>query len=339
MFYFISVLITLFIFSCSSENNSSYSVTSEPLHSEQWAIVYDQEFYAENNIQNNAHINAEKALAKYAGNGVNVVIIDTGINISHIELKHINALDAKTGASYTQCINNCTHGGRVTGILAAAINNQGLRGLLPNANIWFLDLDLTRMTSDSEFIAAFELAESLNADVILCSWGTGDVSPVIAAKLTAIANTGRNGKGSVIVFATGNGNSLLSNDESLLPSVLGVGASDEGNLRAYYSNFGHGIDVLAPGGYNVGITTISDDGNNYLLANDSDKFFGSSASAVFVAALAAMLIEKEPDISREQIFSTITNTSDKIGNVAYINGYNQYYGYGKINFDKALGNE
>jgi len=137
----------------------------------------------------------------------------------------------------------------------------------------------------------------------------------------------------------------MGNDESAIPEVIAVGATGIDNLREWYSNHGDHIDVVAPGGYETGITTLDPVGENgtatldddYLLANDQESFIGTSASAPIVSGVIALMLEKNPNLTRSDIEEAFKNTSDKIGDMEYVNGRNNYYGYGKIDAGRLLG--
>ena len=200
--------------------------------------------------------------------------------------------------------------------------------------------------SDSETIELFNKAQEFGADIINCSWGTYNVSQSVKEKIVDLATNGRNGKGIIIVFAVGNDNRNMGNDESAIPEVIAVGSTNKDNLRTWYSNYGKNLDVMAPGGYEMGITTLDPMGNNgiasiidnYLLYNDSNSFIGTSASAPIVSGIIALMLEKNPNLTRIDIENILKNNSDKIGNLQYENDRNNYYGYGKINLTKIMKN-
>ena len=39
----------------------------------------------------------------------------------------------------------------------------------------------------------------------------------------------------------------MGNDESAIPEVISVGATDNDNTRAWYSNYGENLDLVSPG--------------------------------------------------------------------------------------------
>ena len=151
--------------------------------------------------------------------------------------------------------------------------------------------------------------------------------------------------GIIIVFAAGNDNKDIGNDESAIPEVISVSTTDEYNERATtYSNYGPNLNLLAPGGYEFGIITIDDMNNkgkasinkNYILYNNHNCFAGTSDAAPIVIGVIALMLEKNPNLTREEVENILKQSCDKIGNIEYKNGRNDYYGYGKINLTKIM---
>jgi len=323
--------------------NSTSSSQDEPLYFEQWALHYDKAFYEAYNINDDAHIHFTKTIP-YTGKGVKVAVIDIGFDVNHPEYRNniIKTINSADGSENVACIGSedCDHGTAVTGIIASNINHYGLRGVAPDVELVLIKLDLAGYVGDDEIIDALEYASKENVDIINNSWGTGEVSEVVKEKLKELANIGRDGKGIIIIFASGNQGVENNNDESMVDEVIGVGSTDEENLRAYYSDFGEGLDIMAPGGYTLGITTTYESNiswhSPFIRAEDYDRFMGTSASAPLVTGAVALLLEKNPSLTRAEVQNILRESADKIGNVDYIDGWNKYYGYGKLNVSKLL---
>jgi len=338
----------LFFVGCSGNDSSTVerkSVINEPYYYQQWAINYNKDFYQENSINSEAHIHTGDLLESYRGYGVRVAIIDDGLDMNHEDLSGaiVDSYNSETGGidvSHTHASD--AHGTSVTGIVAARINSKGVVGVASESQIIFLKY--RDFMSDSDTIELFNKAEEFGADVINCSWGTGDVSPAVKNKIVDLANNGRNGKGIAIVFASGNDTVDMGNDEAAIPEVISVGATDSDNLRAAYSNFGENLDIVAPGGYWWGITILDSSGSNgiatidedYILYDDLNGFIGTSMSAPIVTGAIALMLEKNPNLTRVEIENILKNSADKIGDDSYVNGRNDNYGYGKINLVNAM---
>jgi subtilisin family serine protease len=318
---------------------------NEPYFYQQWYLEKNATFYEENNIDSNASIHFGKTY-NYIGKGVKVAVIDDGLDITHPELNNsiIATYDITTKTTnITHSSMREHHGTATTGIITANDNGIGIKGIASESQIIFLKH--REGMSDSETIELFLKAKEFGADIINCSWGTYDVSESVKEVIQDLATNGRDGKGIIILFATGNDAQDMGNDESSIPEVIAVGSSDKENLRAWYSNYGKNIDVLAPGGdLDLGITTLDDIGekgietldNDYLLAKDENSFVGTSASAPIVSGVIALMLEKDKNMTRIEVVEALKNKSDKIGNLDYVDGFNAYYGYGKINVGRLL---
>lgn len=326
-------------------NKLNIVLKDEPYYNQQWYLEHNNALYSQNNIDDNAHVNVGNLLRIYSGKGVKIAIIDDGLDTKHEDLNGaiINTFDITTKSTDVSHSNpKDYHGTAVTGIIGARVNGKGIQGIASNSDIIFLKYK--EGMSDSETIELFNKAEEFGADIINCSWGTYDVSQSVKEKIQNLAINGRNGKGMIIVFAAGNDNKDMANDESSIPEVVAVGATDKNNRRAWYSNYGKNLDVMALGGYDLGITTldpmntngISVYDNNYLLYNEYNSFIGTSASAPIISGIIAIILEKNPLLTRLDIENILKNSSDKIGDTIYENGRNNYYGFGKINLKNIM---
>lgn len=198
-------------------NHSFPDNVNDPLYIEQWHI---NEFHHFTNIHPDAHIHTENNLIAYTGKNIKVAIIDNGLDVTHEE---IGSAITKAYSIATAC-NDISqnageyHGTAVTGIIGARSNHLGIKGIASNSELFFLKFSNT--ISDSEFITLFNKANDWGADIINNSWGTGDVSQSVKETIINLSKNGRNGKGLNIVFAVGNDNSSLGNDESRYQALL-----------------------------------------------------------------------------------------------------------------------
>ncbi|MBU0720435.1 S8 family serine peptidase [bacterium] len=330
-FYFLFVF--LFI-GCDSSQNGDNELqllnennTTSLVH-QQWSIQNDTSFYAQNFIDDNAHINPENTFDIYSGRGIKVAVIDNGFDVNHPEIKdriiktiNVGQTDLNSDVSHT--LSSDYHGTAVAGIIASAKDNIGIDGVSPDVEL--ILIKMPEILSDSIIIELFQQAVESGADIINCSWGTGEVSDVVREYINDISSTARDAKGVIVVFACGNDNTAMAEDESSIKNVIGVGSTDKHNLRTFYSNYGKELDIVAPGGYELGITTLDplgingitkDEYNRYDEHNDGVplSFIGTSASAPIISGVLALALEKNDGLTREEIANILKYSTDTIGN-------------------------
>lgn len=330
----------------------SYTDITDDSFNKQWYLYPNSSFNTQYSISNDASVNIGDYINKYRGKGVKVAIIDDGFNVNNSELASgiISGYYSSAASSIGEVCSkgSCGHGTEVAGVLGARANGNSIAGIASESSMILLKYhNGIYYDTVSETLDLFKKAEEEGAQVINCSWGTGDVSDVIKEYIQELATTGRNGKGMIIVFASGNGGDDgigddIGNDESAIPEVIAVGATNANNDRAVYSDYGDNLDVLAPGGEGYettvehGILTLTSERYTNMLGALSYTE-GTSFSAPLVTGAIALALEINPNLTRVQVDTLLKSTSDKVGSISYdANGFNKYYGYGKINVKKFL---
>lgn len=305
----------------------------------QWNINPNSIYYDEGKVTRGADINLSPAWQYNKGDGVTVAVIESCFDTTHEDLRDniYLAYNVETKKLY-QNGENCqymdkdekNHGNQVAGVIAGVENGFGITGVSPKVKLILISVFLSN-TDESNLLYAFDYAKSHGAKVINCSWGSGYTSQPLSDKLEEMKNSGI-----TVVFSSGNDAKDLDksgiDDESENQSVIGVGATDETNDVAYYSNYGSNIDILAPGGDYIGIYTTKDD-------NKYEKVKGTSFSAPTVSGVVALMYAKDPTLTFDEIYQKLTQSADKIGienGATYINGFDTYRAYGKINAGNAL---
>jgi thermitase len=336
------------------------------------------------------------------GAGVTVAVLDTGISRLNPDLRTVpligyNAIAAvdEEDSSCTSCscygnpftdsgsgvvatIDDFGHGTWVSGIIAATWNGStpiseassgcnngnttGMAGLAGGAVIMPIKvLDCTGSGSSDAIGAGINYAVAHGAKVLSLSLG-GSADPyeqeVINNALAA---------GCMVVAASGNESNLPNSLAQLdypagYPGVIAVGASDQNDHVAFYSNGGEGadgklLDLVAPGGFDAPITTQNfainaaecifstfvcplpnagvTNGGFMVFGTDSNYGLaaGTSGAAPFVSATAALLFSLNPTWTNTQVSQQIINNTDSLdGN----SGWNSESGYGRLNVYKAL---
>ncbi len=316
-----SLILALFqLTACNSNTTTTtthYNIEDEPYFKYAWHFDSNSSFSRHYNINQDADIDIKEAWKITKGAGVVVAIIDDAFEANHEDLKEnvilTHSIDYGTSDVSKTIKDTPLHGSTVAGFIASPANGKGLVGAAPEAKLILIQQSFDY---DSDIIKAFEYAKNTSAKVINCSWGSENVSQSVAAAIKESKDAGI-----TIIFASGNSGKSLDfgiNDESELDTVIGVGASDELNNIASYSNYGKYIDVIAPGGdlgY-LGLLGIDNSGesgselqraivnNNYAFVN------GTSFAAPITAGVVALMISVNPSLTPDQIREILIQSAD-----------------------------
>lgn len=233
-------------------------------------------------------------------------------------------------------IDDYGHGTNVAGIIGVNGNNSiGLSGVDWNCKLMILKgLDSGNFGSYSWWADAIYYAVDNGANVINMSvGGTGTSITLQNAVDYAISNN------VVIVACMMNTNSNVFYYPAGFPGVIAVGSTNSDDTRSnpFFwsstsgSNYGSHISVVAPGNYIYGLDYQSN-------TNYASYWGGTSQATPLVAGLASLLLAQNPGRTPAQIKSIIETTSeDQVGNLNEDGpGWDQYYGYGRINAFNAL---
>ena len=230
------------------------------------------------------------------------------------------------------------HGQACAGIIVANHNNIGVRGVAPNSTLLAVNIFRGGET-------ALDLANAINwsvqngADVISNSWGYNSCTFNVPALTNAIRNArnnGRGGRGTVVVFASGNSYGTCVSYPANLPEVIAVGAFNNRGIKSEYSNGGPALDIVAPSndisrfGQRIGAGVMTIDrmgGNGYTSGNYTPSFGGTSAACPVVAGVAALVLAVNPGLSVSAVENILYSTAIDMGP----NGRDNLYGNGRVN--------
>jgi subtilisin family serine protease len=124
------------------------------------------------------------------------------------------------------------------------------------------------------------------------------------------------------------------------PDTIAVGACTDFDYRSDYSQYGVGLDFLAPssGGFGDVATTDRTGSDGYDAGGDYClDFSGTSAATPLAAGVGALLLSADPTLTSAAARAILRATCDKIGPMAYdAAGWNSNYGYGRINAAAAV---
>jgi subtilisin family serine protease len=122
-----------------------------------------------------------------------------------------------------------------------------------------------------------------------------------------------------------------------LSSVIGVGASTDWDYKSDYSQYGTGLDFVAPsGGGNIDFWTTDRTGSAGYDTGDYVTVQGTSFSSPLAAGVAALMLSRNPNLTATQVRFFMQDTAEEVGSVSYPGGVNQFYGHGRINAHQAV---
>jgi subtilisin family serine protease len=182
----------------------------------------------------------------------NVVVIDTGVDYRHPELKAVYAGGYNFVANNSDPLDDGAHGTHVAGTIAAANNDIGVVGIAPDVRLWALKVLGSDGSGSSEsvvkaldWIIAKKSASGGNW-VANLSLGASRPSTAEREAFARAINAGL-----LIVAASGNESTATIAAPISYPAaydgVVAVGAVDDKLSIASFSNQGPQLDVVAPG--------------------------------------------------------------------------------------------
>lgn len=295
-----------------------------------------------------ARLKMEEIWAREAGTArTTIVVVDDGCDARHPDLAANmdpgrDVLDGDDDPSPVPGARGNNHGTACAGLVAAVGGNGvGVVGACPGCRVRcvrLLGADPMTPIPISADVDAFQFALDNNAAVVSNSWGFVEAAPAPGALVDAIISVeqqSRQGKGAVVLFAAGNDDrELLDNELTGVEGVIAVGAVNQFGDLSPFSNRGRTLDVVAPTGtYTTDIA--GPDGDN---AGDyTDRFGGTSSACPVAAGVVGLLASAAPDAPASELASALISTA-KLPSfvVPGPDGHDLSYGFGEIRPAAAL---
>lgn len=246
--------------------------------------------------QRNVPLNAAYNYIK-TGSGVNVYVIDTGVRTTHVEFGGRATADFDSvydGQNGQDCHGHGTHvaatiGGNSYGV-AKDVRIHAVRVLACNG-----------IGTVASAVEGIDWVTANHASPAVANMSMGSN----ASPLMDFAVQGSIDSGVTYVVAAGNSDSNACDvSPARLPSAITVGASDQADQKASFSNHGPCVDLFAPG---VGIVSA-------WAWNDFASFTanGTSMAAPHVAGTVALFLQDNPNATPAQATASLVGDATNV---------------------------
>ena len=295
---------------------------SDPMFREQW--------FLNGGARNGADMNVVPAWRKgYTGKGVVVSILDDGIQHNHPDLAQNYDPFASTDINDSdqdpmpQDNGDNKHGTRCAGEVAGVANNGvcGV-GIAYNASIGGVRM-LDGVVNDAVEARALSLNPN-HIDIYSASWGPEDdgrtvdgPGPLAKRAFLNGVTRGRNGKGSIFVWASGNGGRHVDdcNCDGYTNSIftLSISSASQAGFKPWYleqcsSNLATTFSSGTPG-HDESIVTVDQDARLRPDKLCTREHTGTSASAPIAAGVCALALEANPSLTWRDMQYLVIMTS------------------------------
>ncbi len=324
--------------------------TNDPLYGDQWHLENTGQFGGTPGID----INVCEAweITRGGANAV-VAVVDNGLDKGHPDLgiTHSFFFDTERNDDPEgEKVIRGGHGQFVAGIInSTKDNNEGVTGIAPITPVMSIVHSLNDPQKDGYFPnLALQLGNGIKfatingASIINCSWGApGNISYPDSSKLVLqyleeniryAIEEGRDGLGSVVVFASGNtsADGVVDYPGNTDDRILVTGNIDACGLRfdkdqtcmlvdfgrAPPSGYGEELDLMAPG---TNILSTDAEFTHRGLINGSYYGYstGTSFAAPMVAAVASMMLTVNPNLTQKEVSDILLQTARKVREDVY----------------------
>ena len=234
------------------------------------------------------------------GRDVDIIVIDTGADDGHPELRgHVTSLESFVPDSQETASD--VHGTAVSGIIAAAAGNgQGIVGIAPDAKVRVMKACWqSRSRKPDAQCSTFTLALALNTAInakprIINMSLNGPADPLLGRLIAKAISEG-------IVVVASEADTPGPDDEfpASIPGVIAVRTAAPARVSSVPAT-----NSLAAPGTEI-LTTVPHDAYGFMT--------GSSFAAAHVSGLVALLLELNPALGGEQIRALLRASVERFG--------------------------
>ncbi|MBM3267090.1 MAG: S8 family serine peptidase [Candidatus Sericytochromatia bacterium] len=243
-------------------------------------------------------IHATEAWDRTGGDSaVKVAVIDTGVDYRHEDLSDGRVIKGGNFADRTDDpMDDMGHGSHVAGTVGATADNaRGVAGVAYKSTILAVKVLGKDGSGTVEGIAeGITKSVEMGARVINMSLGGPQSSQTLEEAVGAARKAGV-----IVVAAAGNDGNQDNTYPAAYPGVLAVGATDQQDSRARFSNYGPFVKIAAPG-----VDILSSAEGTYKVHS------GTSMASPHVAGAIAVLVARKPDLTQEQATKLLQDSGE-----------------------------
>lgn len=272
-------------------------------------------------------IKAREAWHISKGEGAKILILDSGVDRSHPAFEG-QIFDAKNFVSGSEApspdpaFDSVGHGTHVAGTALGKELPNGFSGVAPKAKLLMARVCDETGCSSADMIAGIEWGIAQKVQVLNMSFGDENqtklekeaVAKAEAAGVMVIAATGNDGVGQIYYPAN-------------YQTSYAVGAVDREGKIAEFSNYGKGLNIMAPGTDILSSVPVGSKCGNGKA--DYCLYEGTSMASPHVAGVAALVRATNPNLTPKQVRKLLTETAIPAGDALH-------YGAGIVDAEKAV---
>ncbi len=289
-----------------------------------------------------------------------VSVWDSGYDLAHPELagQIVSSYDAagtdgNTGVGGPAVPTNPgaaneNHGTPCAGLIAALTNNNAsVASVGYNVRLHLVRNGFNFTSTGSFSTTDAVIARCATATVgvaglvaVSQSWGGGSANASWEASFASVRTNARSGLGAVMLFSAGNGGTSVVGYPARAANIIAVGATDNSDRKAGFSQFGDSLDVVAPG---VNTLTLDRSGPPGYTSGNETFFGGTSAACPVAAGVVALAASVNTSLTGGQLEEILQRSCDKTGNYIYgtatgrtLGPWNIQMGYGRVNARRAV---
>ena len=254
----------------------------------------------------------QDAWKRTRGHGIRVAVLDTGVDNKHPDLQgriaRVYGIDGTTG------YDSQGHGTWVTGQIVA---NGQVTGVAPEAQVVSIQvLGHSGRGTTNGLVKGITLAIQEKCRVVNLSLGLDKDNCRIHKAIRAAHKAGV-----ITVAAAGNDANRLDYP-ARYPETIAVGAVDRHLNRAYFSDKGPGLAIMAPGVSLIGCAP----GGGYKVLS------GTSMATPFISGVVALMLAAHPEYGFDDVVRKLTETATDMNTP----GWDPQTGYGLVNPPDAI---